>query len=98
MAEITQFIVAFTLGYISIKSASFWIHWGIRVFGVIAIPLLTALFFLAQEPELWEQLGSGVKLIAAATASGFLYLLSALPMMTGGATLGAILAARNARQ
>ena len=94
--EFTQFVVAFVLGYIAARSTGFWMQWGVRILGVLAIPLLAALFFLgSDEPELWLGLGQGIELSLKALLAGFFYLMSILPVMTFGVALGAILAIRN---
>jgi len=89
MAEIAQFIITFFLGYVAARSVSFWSHYAIAIFGVLAIPTLAVTFMAGSESAFWEILGAGMGLLLAGLLASITTLFQNLPVMTAGMIIGA---------
>lgn len=94
MAELAQFAVTFFLGYMAAKSARFWVHYAVAIFGVLAIPTLAVFFLAGGNSGLWDVMGSGMGLLLFGLLTGFAALFQYLPVMTVGMVLGAVVGGR----
>lgn len=91
ITEITQFFTALILAWIATRSIRFWSGWGIKLLGLIALPLLALAFFAGSYTPLWDAIGSTAGQLISNTITGIQALFSALPVLATGAAIGVLI-------